>query len=265
MRSLLSRRAATMLLAVLTLAAAAAAGARPSVAQETDFVCETGERVVINPRRLAHVARSLQGARPVAILAIGSSSTEGVGASGTDKAYPALLEGLLQRRWGRSPVSVANAGIGGETASRTLERLAERLAAQRFDLVIWQVGTNDAIRGDDEQAFRDMIERGIHMVRQAGSDVVIVDPQFFPTIRNPEVYERFVRAIWDTAEHEGVPVVSRYRLMKAWSARGQEALLSTLAPDRFHMNDRGYACVARTLAVDLSDMARMGAAVAAGR
>jgi len=265
MRSQPFRRGATLFLAALAVVAAAIAGAAPSRAQETDFVCETGERAVIGPRRLAHVSRSLQGARPVSILAIGSSSTEGVGASGKDKSYPALLEGLLQRRWGRSPVTVVNAGVGGETAARTLERLGEQLSARRFDLVIWQVGTNDAIRGDDEPAFRDMIERGIHMVRQAGSDVVIVDPQFFPTVKNPEVYERFVRAIWDTAASEGVPVVSRYRVMKAWSARGPEELLSTLAPDRFHMNDRGYACVARTLAVDLADMARMGAAVAGGR
>lgn len=234
-------------------------------AEETAFACEAGERVVAHPRRLSHLAAAVQAGRPVTILAIGSSSTEGVGATAGGRSYPAQLEQILQRRWTRSKITVVNAGIGGETAPHTVERLADRLAAERFDLVIWQVGTNDAIRGDGETAFRDLIDRGIQLARQAGSDIVIVDPQFFPAIHDRGVYERFVRAIWETAEAGGVPVFSRYRLMKAWSARGEDALLSTLAGDRFHMNDRGYACIARTLSVDIADMVRMGAAVAAGR
>lgn len=234
-------------------------------AGETAFACEAGERVLAHPRRLSHLAAAVQAGRPVSILAIGSSSTEGVGATAAGRSYPAQLEQILQRRWTRSKITVVNAGIGGETAHDTVGRLADRLAAERFDLVIWQVGTNDAIRGDGEPAFRDLIDRGIQLARQAGSDIVIVDPQFFPLIHDRGVYERFVTAIWETAEAGGVPVFSRYRLMKAWSARGEDALLSTLAGDRFHMNDRGYACIARTLSVDIADMVRMGAAVAAGR
>ncbi len=234
-------------------------------AEEIDFACEAGERVTAQPRRLSQLAATVQAGRPVSILAIGSSSTEGVGASAAARSYPSQLEQILRKRWPRANVIVVNAGVGGETAPRTVERLAERLAVERFDLVLWQVGTNDAIRGEGEPAFRDLIDRGIQLARHAGADIVIVDPQFFPTIRNPESYERFVKAIWETAEAGGVPVFSRYRLMKAWSARGEDALLSTLAGDRFHMNDRGYACVARTLSVDIADMVRMGAAVAAGR
>jgi acyl-CoA thioesterase-1 len=234
-------------------------------AGESAFACEAGERVTAQPRRLSQLAAAVQAGRPVTILAIGSSSTEGVGASASARSYPAQLEQILQTRWPRAHVTVVNAGVGGETAPRTVERLAERLAVERFDLVIWQVGTNDAIRGEGEPAFRDLVNRGIQLVRHAGPDIVILDPQFFPKIRDPEGYERFVKAIWETAEAGGVPVFSRYRLMKAWSARGEDALLSTLAGDRFHMNDRGYACIARTLSVDIADMVRMGAAVAAGR
>jgi acyl-CoA thioesterase-1 len=269
MRSDLLRHTAGALLTpafcvVLSVLAWSATG-QTAWAQETAFACESGERVTAQPRRLSQLAAAVQTGRPVTILAIGSSSTEGAGASASARSYPAQLEQILQKRWPRAKVTVVNAGVGGETAPRTVERLAERLSAERFDLVIWQVGTNDAIRGDGETAFRDLIDRGIQLARQAGSDIVIVDPQFFPTIRDHAVYERFVRAIWETAEAGGVPVFSRYRLMKAWSARGEDALLSTLAGDRFHMNDRGYACIARTLSVDIADMVRMGAAVAAGR
>src|SRR5690349_14892563 len=45
------------------------------------------------------ITRRLKQSRPVSILAIGSSSTEGVGASAKDRSYPATLEHLLQRTW----------------------------------------------------------------------------------------------------------------------------------------------------------------------
>ena len=59
---------------------------------------------------------------PLDILAIGSSSTEGVGASTPANAYPARLEAELEQRTGVD-FDVKNAGVGGELAAKTLERL----------------------------------------------------------------------------------------------------------------------------------------------
>ncbi len=62
------------------------------------------------------------------ILAIGSSSTEGIGASGPTQTYPARLQDELGHELG-IPASVRNAGIGGEVAARTLPRLLAALAS----------------------------------------------------------------------------------------------------------------------------------------
>ena len=151
----------------------------------------------------------------------------------------------------KAAIRVENAGIGGETADATLDRLATALSSRAYDLVIWQVGTNDALKGADETAFRARVQRGIDLAREAKAPLVIVDQQLFPGIKDMKRYERFVRAVADTADAGRVPVFSRFGMMTAWAAEGSQRLAAALSPDQFHMNDWGYACLARGLAVSI--------------
>ncbi|MBV8567519.1 MAG: SGNH/GDSL hydrolase family protein [Methylobacteriaceae bacterium] len=191
------------------------------------------------------------GSSPISILAIGSSSTAGVGASAPNFAYPAQLRLHLAALWGMA-ADVVNAGIGGETVSTTVERLEAALRTGRPDLVIWQVGTNDAVGREDEDHFRNLVQGGISAVRDAGIDLVLLDPQFFPTIRNPQRYEGFVRTIAELGVKNNVPVFSRYALMKALGERSPDELRAQLAKDGFHMSDHGYDCLARSLAAEIA-------------
>ncbi|WP_407524576.1 SGNH/GDSL hydrolase family protein [Methylobacterium oryzisoli] len=185
---------------------------------------------------------------PVRVLAIGSSSTEGVGASSPARSYPRQLEEDLTQAWREAPVAVVNAGIGGETADQTLLRLEAALAQPaKPSLVIWQVGTNDAVRGGDEGRFRGLLERGIALVRAAGSDLILVDQQFYPAIPDRARYERFVGLVAATAAENEVPVFSRYALMKEWGRQDPALLAGMLSADGFHMGDRGYDCLAEAL------------------
>jgi len=242
----------------------AGAGLLPASAAERGFSCDF-MRVLRQAGRLGTVAEALVRRRALSVLAIGSSSTEGVGASSPDSAYPSRFRAAMAARWPRAEISVVNAGIGGEMAPRTLERLEEALRDHHYDLVVWQLGTNDALRGETPEGLRAYLDKGVHAARAAGADIVLVDPQYFPGIRNQAAYDAVVESIGKVAADERVPVFSRYAMMKAWSARSEDDLLAGLAGDRFHMNDTGYDCVGRGLALHVSDMARMGAAVAATR
>jgi lysophospholipase L1-like esterase len=198
----------------------------------------------------AHVARR----EPVRVLAIGSSSTEGIGATAPDRTYPHLLEQALRVAWRGTPINVTNAGIGGETADQTLARLAEALRQPvKPELVIWQVGTNDAITGGDEAAFRHRLEQGVALVRAAGSDLIILDQQYYPAIPDHARYERFVGLVAAVASSAEVPVFSRYALMKGWNRQDPRLLAGMLSSDRFHMGDQGYACLAEALGRDILD------------
>src|SRR5580700_11031801 len=95
---------------------------------------------------------------PITVVALGSSSTQGAGASTPDHTYPARLEALLRATWPGAKVVVKNRGIGGETIDAILERLDADVIAARPTLVIWQVGTNEILRGMDLEKFDAMLD-----------------------------------------------------------------------------------------------------------
>jgi acyl-CoA thioesterase I len=189
--------------------------------------------------------------RPLRILAIGSSSTLGVGASSPDAAYPAQLEARPSGDWGIS-ADVVNAGVGGETSDTTLKRLVQALDRTPPDLVVWQVGTNDAVGGVDPDAFRANLAAGVAAAQARRVPIVLVDPQFYFGIKNLARFQQYVTIIADVGAARRVPVFSRFAMMKAWAAKSTATLRAALAPDGFHMDDQGYACFARALAGDLA-------------
>jgi lysophospholipase L1-like esterase len=183
------------------------------------------------------------------ILAIGSSSTAGIGASDKEHTYPAQLAAFLAGRG--FAVAVDNAGVSGETADATIGRLERAIAEGDYDLVIWQVGTNDAVRGADMAAVRGQVLRGIVAAAKAGVRLLLLDQQFYPGIKDSDRYESFVRTVDDLGADNHVAVFSRYAMMKAWSA-SEGLLAGMLSPDQFHMNDRGYGCVAARLGAEIA-------------
>jgi lysophospholipase L1-like esterase len=236
----------------LVAALAAAVGLGSALA--SDATCGSERATLSRPAALRSLADRLAAKKPVRLLAIGSSSTEGVGASAPAKAYPARLEHDLRATWANHKVEVVNAGIGGETADQTLARLEQLMADQaRPALVLWQVGTNDALSGGDEARFRALLERGIALVRAAGSDLVIVDQQFFPRIADLGRYERYVAMVNAVAGEHGIPVFSRYKLMKLWAERDPALLNRMLSADGFHMGDLGYHCMADALGRNVAE------------
>lgn len=191
--------------------------------------------------------------RVLDILAIGSSSTEGVGASSASHAYPALLADELTRE-DKIDAEVENAGVGGELAATTLVRLKAALKTGWPELVIWQVGTNDALAGVNEALFRSTVESGIAAARAAKVPVLLVGPQF--TLKTPDDgrYERYVGIVNEIGGRLHVPVLSRYAMMKQW---GRKAL-ALLSRDGLHMNDLGYRCLAHALAEEIEHAAEAG-------
>lgn len=169
--------------------------------------------------------------------------------------YPAQLQADLAAALGRAVV-VRNAGVGGETVATTLERLKTALKTDRPDMVIWQVGTNDAVKGEDETRFRALVEDGVAAVKDAKTPLVLIDQQYYPAIKDVEGYERFVRIIREVGALYHAPVFSRYALMKEWGAESPALLRAMLWKDAFHMSDHGYGCLARDLAADIAPLWR---------
>lgn len=188
------------------------------------------------------------GAKPVRILAIGSSSTSGIGASGPTTTYPARLEEELEERIPEADFAVENAGVPGEVVVSTAERLEDEVLANPPDLVVWQVGTNDALTGAGRDAFSRVVADGLAFLKARKVDVILMDQQYFPKIDGNATYRSYVDQVHRLAVAAGVPVVNRFAAMDGWAERPAGQQVDMLSKDRFHMNDQGYACVAELVA-----------------
>ena len=67
------------------------------------------------------------------------------GASSPAASYPARLEGELEKLFPGVDVDVVKRGISGEIAAGAADRLRDTVAEVEPDLLVWQVGTNDAL------------------------------------------------------------------------------------------------------------------------
>ena len=190
---------------------------------------------------------ALRAGQPLTVVAFGSSSTEGAGASTPGHSYPARLEALLRAALPGHEVRVVNRGVGGQDVSEMLARLDAEVLAERPQLVVWQAGANAALRGMDPEAFRATLEEGVARLRASGTDAVLMDSQISPAVLARPLHPYLAAAMREVAAANSVPIFSRAELMRAWEAAGV-APLHMLHADGLHHNNRGYACLAEALA-----------------
>lgn len=202
---------------------------------------------------LPHVAGKLVAGKPVVIVAFGSSSTAGYGASTPDFNYPNRLAAQLRRQYPGADITVINAGVGGEDAPEMVKRLQTEVIDVHPDLVIWQVGTNAVLRNLDPGETAKMVEDGIARIQAAGgADVVLVDPQYSPAVnQRAESAGRMVKLLGKVAELRHVGIFPRFEVMRDWHENQSIPVESFVIADGLHMNDWGYACFAQLLGDDI--------------
>jgi lysophospholipase L1-like esterase len=201
---------------------------------------------------LPHVARKLASGEPVVIVAFGSSSTVGTGASAPEFTYPNRLADQLRRQYPTTNISVINAGVGGEDAPEMTKRLQTSVIDAHPDLVIWQVGTNAVLRNLDPSDTVNLVEEGVARIQAAGSDVVLVDPQYSPRVtEHPENTGRIVGLLRRVAALRHVGIFPRFQVMRDWHEKQDLPIDSFVVADGLHMNDWGYACFAQLLGDDI--------------
>ena len=200
---------------------------------------------------LPNTTRAIRSGKALVIVAIGSSSTRGVGASDPAHTYPALLNEDLQRRWPHLVVTVVNKGISGEIASQMQARFERDVLPYHPQLVIWQTGTNQALRTGDIGGFIDTIREGISRLKVLKADVVLMDPQFAPRVLARPTHPFIVDSISAVAHDMNVAVFHRFAVMRHWIASGQYKIEDLISTDGLHMNDVSYGCIAHLMADSL--------------
>ena len=201
---------------------------------------------------LPHVASKLASGQPVLIIAFGSSSTAGYGATSPEFNYPNRLAAQLHRQYPTADITVVNRGQGGEDAPEMIKRLQTSVIDMHPDLVIWQVGTNAVLRNLDPGETAKLVEDGVARIQAAGADLVLVDPQYSPRVNErPESAGKMVKLLGKVAELRHVGIFPRFEVMRDWHEKQAIPMDNFVISDGLHMNDWGYACFAQLLGDDI--------------
>src|SRR5215831_6236902 len=241
-----------MLVAVLLLGAVTPP---PTAATPPELRCTAPEAVTHFQVSLPNTARAIHHGAALVIVAIGSSSTQGVGASDQAHTYPALLAEELRRRWPRLAVTVANKGVGGEDAEQMLARFPRDVLPYHPQLVIWQTGSNSVLQSNDVQGYEHTIRQGIARLKADHMDVILMDPQYAPRIVGRPIHKAIVDTINEVSNDLKVAVFRRFAVMRYWVTSGQYKMEDIISQDQLHMNDTSYHCIARLLADSLASAA----------
>ena len=242
--------------------------ARPSAATApaaatSSPICTTPAELVRFERPLVHTMQRLANALPLTIVAIGSSSTAGAGASSPDATYPSQLALELRMRLPGRDITVFNRGANGEETNNMMARFSTAVLAAHPQLVLWQIGTNSVLRDHPLNSHAVQLHDGIEQLKASGSDVVLIDPQFAPAVIAKSETEGMVEQIALASKQENVDLFQRFAVMRDWHNVQHLSFDIFVSPDRLHMNDWSYACLAKLLGTAIAEAATRPIAAAA--
>jgi acyl-CoA thioesterase-1 len=106
---------------------------------------------------------------PIQIVVLGDSLTAGPGLA-ADKTFPVRLEAALRERG--HVVVVIDAGVSGDTSRDGLARLDWSVGPDA-DIVVVELGANDALRGTDPDITRSALDSILASLSERGLPVVL--------------------------------------------------------------------------------------------
>lgn len=131
---------------------------------------------------------------PIRIVAFGDSITHGsvnIGEMDFESVYHNRLRKKINALGSYYPVNVINAGIGGDTAAKALDRMESQVLIYCPDLVIVCFGLNDVSR--DKDTYLDALKIIFGRCKENGADVIFMTPNMLNTYvaedTNPEYKE----------------------------------------------------------------------------
>lgn len=166
-------------------------------------------------------------AEPVTIVGFGDSLMAGYQLSSSD-AFPSKLQAALRGKG--HEVSVINAGVSGDTTSGGLARL-DWSVPDAADLVVLELGANDALRGISPDLTQANLEAMITRLKQRGIKIVFAGMLAPPNMGAD--YEQAFNAIYPhLAEKHGLPFYQFF-------LEGVAAAPGLLLSDGMHPNPEG--------------------------
>jgi len=192
--------------------------------------CDMPAELITPAEPMPAVAAALAARNTLEILALGSGSTvgEGGGANGPTFAiktpqasFPYRMTEALQALRPAAQFHLTVAGGRNMSAQSMMPILQQELASHHYDLVLWQTGTVEAVRGLRPDALYGVLEDGVTLIAAAHPDTVLVDPQFSRFLRANTDLAPYESVLDEVADLPDVTLFHRFDLTQTWVTNGQ--------------------------------------------
>jgi len=205
--------------------------------------CQVGGTTIVEESPLPHVTAALQSRKQIKILAIGASP---IMSRRVNSGHGETIRQLLKQAVHGLDVVMINRGVSGELSAQAAVRIKNEVALTEPDLVLWQVGTNDALAYVPLDEFETTVEDTLGWLKEHKVDVVLVGLQYVDQMALDDNYKAVRDLLRKIAAKENVMIVRRYEaqqfLARAESGGGG------LVPDEFQRTEAGYVCLAQYMA-----------------
>lgn len=231
----------------------------PASAQSPTLAdCQVPLDYVLDKSPLPALEAALRGPEAARIIAIGSASMAGTGASAPSKSYAQRFLATFQERLQHS-ATLDNKAARSMSVGDWLPRLERDVLAGKPALVLWEAGTVDAVRGVDTVDFARMLSEGVHQMKQAGVDVLLIDPLFSKRTTTMLNLRPYIDAMKAVAAAENLVLFDRFEIMKFWFESGYFKFADK--PDAAMMaeNDQIFDCLGRLLTVTVERSVKLKA------
>ena len=190
----------------------------------------------------AGLSNSSDAADDLVVVAFGDSLTAGYGLAQED-VFPVRLEQALRAQG--IAAQVVNAGLSGDTTTGGLARIEWSLS-NNPDLVIVQLGGNDALRGTEPAVTRSNLDALLGKITARGIPVVLAGMYAPPNMG--DTYAREFNAIYpDLAKAHDVPLYPFF-------LEGVAAKQELNQQDGIHPNRRGVDVIVEQFAPVLAKL-----------
>jgi lysophospholipase L1-like esterase len=205
--------------------------------------CQIGGTAIVEESPLSNVAAALQNRKQVKILTIGASS---LGRRGSPGRHAEMIEQILEHAIKDLDVVMINRGVSGELSTQAASRIRTEVALHEPDLVLWQVGTNDALAYVPLDKLETTIVDTVSWLKQHKVDVVLVGLQYIDRMAQDDHYKAVRELLRKTAAKENVMIVRRYEAQQLLAQA--EISGGGLAPNEFQNSETGYVCLSQYMA-----------------
>lgn len=208
--------------------------------------CAAPDAAVSSVAPLLNLATVLQSRMNVRVLSIGNGSSGSANRTYGQQRYTDELEEILERSVKDLDLVFTHRGVSGEPTSTTSERLKHEIAQHDPDLVLWQVGTYDALSQTPVAEFEAVFSGAVEWIKSHGKDVVLVGLQYTTGLSKDPHYRAIKDAIGRVAARHNVLLVRRYEAVQFMATASREQ--AKLAKNDFMMTEFGYKCMAEHIA-----------------